>query len=72
MQNVLIFYLNVVQTLTHWYDECILFMQVYVIVWVKQDSAGLPILCAACQDGLQRIVERILDGGADPNAKEKV
>lgn len=32
----------------------------------------MPILCAASQEGLQRIVERILDRGADPNAKEKV
>jgi len=37
-----------------------------------QDGSGTPILCAACQSGLQRIVERILDRGADPNAKERV
>lgn len=32
----------------------------------------MPILCAASQEGLHRIVERILDRGADPNAKERV
>ena len=39
---------------------------------VLQDSHGLPILYAACERGLDRILEKLLDKGADPNAREPV
>ena len=35
-----------------------------------KDSHGLPILYAACEKGLDRILEKLLDKGADPNARE--
>eukprot|EP00731_Ephydatia_muelleri_P024470 Em0016g741a len=37
-----------------------------------KDSHGLPILYAACERGLDRILEKLLDKGADPNAREPV
>jgi len=56
------------QTQILWYSTC----KFNFLYKSLQDGSGTPILCAACQNGLQRIVERILDRGADPNAKERV
>ena len=31
-----------------------------------------PVLCAVCEGGYHKLLERLLDKGADPNARVKV
>ena len=37
-----------------------------------QDAAMRPVLCAVCEGGYHKLLERLLDKGADPNARVKV
>ena len=36
-----------------------------------QDKHGTPILCAVCEEGYDRLLEKLLDRGADPNARDQ-
>ena len=38
---------------------------------LSQDKHGTPILCAVCEDGYDRLLEKLLERGADPNAKDR-
>ena len=40
--------------------------------YYSQDGSGLPILCAVCAGGFDKQLEKLLEKGADPNAKEPV
>ena len=37
-----------------------------------QDAAMCPVLCAVCESGYDKLLERLLDKGADPNARIQV
>ena len=57
------------------YEMCVMCVCVCVCVRAcarTQDGHGTPILYAACEKGLDRILEKLLDKGADPNAREPV
>ena len=36
-----------------------------------QDKNGTPIICAVCKEGHDRLLEKLLDRGADPNARDQ-
>ena len=46
-----------------------LFVQLLSVVFL-QDQHGTPILCAVCKGGFDRLLEKLLDKGADPNARD--
>jgi ankyrin repeat protein len=37
----------------------------------SEDASGLPLLCAACKEGYEKIVSKLLELGADPCAQHK-
>ena len=39
---------------------------------IFQTLSGLPVLCAAAKEGLEPHLEKLLDKGADPNARDPV
>ena len=36
-----------------------------------RDKNGTPILCAVCEEGFDRLLEKLLDRGADSNARDR-
>ena len=47
-------------------------MTICTVCCVLQDSSGVPIMCAACSGGYPRLVQVLLDRGADLNARDPV
>lgn len=48
--------------------NCTSISQLYIFF---QDKNGTPIICAVCEEGHDRLLEKLLDRGADPNARDQ-
>ena len=43
---------------------------IHFFISIFQDKNGTPVICVVCEQGHDRLLEKLLDRGADPNARD--
>ncbi len=51
---------------------CLLIINISLLLLYIQTTDGIPLLYAICETGLDKLLDILLRGGADPNAREPV